>query len=848
VSDADPKIRGSSIRITVPRRFYQKNDDYRYPHDVYQPASKQVEERGIRSVTRMASHEEEAVPSKEDVQSAHLYSPQDARSDLQKRSSPEALSLDHPVESNSVTPKTETARSTAQHEEAIEEEREVKDTAKSALVPKSKSATEDHPAEMTMESDATSSHEEAISPVSTPTDGVDDVPAQIAADFSTNDGTVATIEETLMQPSPLDESLTTGHDRVESQTKAVLEGTDALAAIVRLPESDKAVEPRLMEAKRKETTEPEPSSAPASETESESEQGPDSSFLSAQELVATTEPTLVPNPEPRATNEGTDATMTSASVEVSTHPPLPKTPENSQELILSEPTVANQDTAAPVSAPATNTEDTQALTVPPDDMKSAATPPQPLVAVAKKIGPQQTASINPFGITKAQRQKEREQKKKDKKREQEEKTAKAKTEKADKTGVSSSKAASVIKNSSQVRVGSIDPFLSSSPNHPPTATTNTADSTKTPSTNEKSKGKVKLKVSPTGPSGQVSTVGGKEEIPGKQNGGTTTEVPNAVTHKVKVAPKGAKSPTEEESSVAEALLSLAQSPDHSVVVVSDRSAEIELHPGPLAKDSVNANDALTVPAVPKVKKLVPAVPEFNLHFDPNRSTITQPGTNSAKLSSSSSGASPTVEDSGKFVSCTDENQPLTVQKVMSPPRESDTLSVASSDTLHHNESAQLSPSPTADEFSTPLQTPAMPSTSEEQAQKQNKKKNKKKKKKKTAAVSDAPTPATATVSATYVPTGSVPFALIGSTAYVPTGASSSAGPSVPKTATFVDGAGNWNGDPFGGQLSHIDAIRAKANSPDNFFNRLAREKAEKDTKPPVSTCVVAYQKQIPNGM
>jgi hypothetical protein len=104
------------------------------------------------------------------------------------------------------------------------------------------------------------------------------------------------------------------------------------------------------------------------------------------------------------------------------------------------------------------------------------------------------------------------------------------------------------------------------------------------------------------------------------------------------------------------------------------------------------------------------------------------------------------------------------------------------------------------------------------------------------------------VSATYVPTGSVPFALIGSTAYVPTGASSSAGPSVPKTATFVDGAGNWNGDPFGGQLSHIDAIRAKANSPDNFFNRLAREKAEKDTKPPVSTCVVAYQKQIPNGM
>jgi hypothetical protein len=847
VNDADPKIRGALIRITVPRRFYQKNDEYRHSRHLHQLSSRQVEERANRSVTRMPSTEEEAGAPQKDAQSAHMYSSQDARSDLQKRSSPEALSLDHPVEGNSVELNTETLSPTVQHEDTVEEKHEVKDTAESTLILGPTLANKDDPVDTTIEIDASSTDEQAVKSVFNSTHIVEseDTPAQLTDD-SLLDGALATAEDSVLQPSPLGKSLTTEYDGFEPQTKVVLESTDTLAATVRLPDLDKTVEAMFMDATREETTEIEPSSVPKGETEAEGEQEPDSSFLSAQEVIATTEPILVPAAEPRVTDQETVAVKTSASTEASAAPPLHIAPETPEELILSDPVPADQDTAALVPAQASNTEETELKVAPSNDIELTTTPPQPLVTAAKKMGPQQTASINPFGITKAHRHKEREQKKKEKRRELEEKAAKAKTEKADRVGTVSYKATSLTKNNNQDRVASMIPSSSSLVDPPAmAATTDAVDSPNTPPTSDEGKGKIKPKVSFTDSFGQALPVRGQETSSGKQNGGTTTEVPNAGTHKAKVASKGMKAPTEEESSVATALLALAQSPDYdgpltpnsstefdlhhqvsteSSVNTNDGSAKVELHLESSVKDSVTADAAPTVPVTPKVKKAVPPVPKLNLHLDSARRTVPQPDTEATRPSSSSSGASVTATQLGKSVSGTDADQQLTVQKVMSPLQDSDALSVASSATLHHNESTLLSPSSIAQDYSTPLQTPVMPPASREEPPKPKKKKNKKKKKKKTAAVlgGTVPIPATDSVSA----------------ASASIGASSAAGPSVPKTATFVDGNGNWNGDPFGGQMSHIDAIRQLVTDPRSPFNETATY--QRPARDPVSTRVSTY--------
>jgi hypothetical protein len=805
----------------------------------------------------MPSTEEEAGAPQKDAQSAQMYSSQDARSDLQKRSSPEVLSLDHPVEGNSVELNTETVSPTVQHEDTVKEELEVKDTAESALILGPTLANKDDPVDTTIEIDASSTDEQAIKSVSNSTHIVEfeDTPAQLTEDSLPDDGALATAEDSVLQPSPLGKSLTTEYEGFEPQTKAVLESTDTLAATVRLPDLDKTVEAMFMDATREETTEIEPSSVPKGETEAEGEQEPDSSFLSAQEVIATTEATLVPAAEPRATDQETVAAKTSASTEASAARPLHIAPETPEELILSGPVPADQDTAALVPAQASNTEETELKVAPSNDIELTTTPPQSLVTTAKKMGPQQTASINPFGITKAHRQKEREQKKKEKRRELEEKAAKAKTEKADRVGTVSYKATSLTKNNNQDRAASMIPSSSSLVDPPAmAATTDAVDSPNTPPTSDEGKGKIKPKVSFTDSSGQALPVRGQETSSGKQNGGTTTEVPNAGTHKAKVASKGMKAPTEEESSVATALLALAQSPDYdgpltpnsstefdlhrqvsteSSVNSNDGSAKVELHLKSSVKDSVTADAAQTVPVTPKVKKVVPPVPKLNLHLDSARRTVPQPDTEATRPSSSSSGASVTATQLGKSVSGTDADQQLTVQKVMSPLQESDALSVASSATLHHNESTLLSPSSIAQDHSMPLQTPVMPPASGEEAPKPKKKKNKKKKKK-TAAVLDGPVPIPATDS---VPAASASIGA-SSAAGPSVPKTATAGPSVPKTATFVDGNGNWNGDPFGGQMSHIDAIRQLVTDPRSPFNETGTyQRPERD---PVSSCVSRY--------
>jgi hypothetical protein len=125
--------------------------------------------------------------------------------------------------------------------------------------------------------------------------------------------------------------------------------------------------------------------------------------------------------------------------------------------------------------------------------------------------------------------------------------------------------------------------------------------------------------------------------------------------------------------------------------------------------------------------------------------------------------------------------------------------------LNASEAALGSPSPTTENFYTPLQTPgAPPTTSQEQAPK-SKKKKPKKKKKPVATQEATETPIT--------PSASVSTAGFADRMFTP-GSSS-------------DEDLIYNSDPFGNQMSHIDAIRNAVNDPNTYYSTVNREMAEK---------------------
>jgi hypothetical protein len=144
-------------------------------------------------------------------------------------------------------------------------------------------------------------------------------------------------------------------------------------------------------------------------------------------------------------------------------------------------------------------------------------------------------------------------------------------------------------------------------------------------------------------------------------------------------------------------------------------------------------------------------------------------------------------------------------------RELDAVSIASSDTLHPSDSAQVSPSPTAQDFHTPLQTPAIPPIPQDSTPKPKKKKNKKKKK--PAAAVDATDSAMSATSA---------GACLGDAGTGIAVAKRNGSGSAAQTSWFLD--------PFGNQMSHIDVIRAATKNEDSYYNKVNREREEKAVK------------------
>lgn len=136
-------------------------------------------------------------------------------------------------------------------------------------------------------------------------------------------------------------------------------------------------------------------------------------------------------------------------------------------------------------------------------------------------------------------------------------------------------------------------------------------------------------------------------------------------------------------------------------------------------------------------------------------------------------------------------------------RGSITASVSSSVTLTASDVALDPTSPTAENFYTPLQTPAAPPVDfQEQLTKSKKKKSKKKKKK---PVTEEATEAPATPSVTT---------------------SGLANSNTPLSSSSDDSLA-FGSDPFGAQMSHIDAIRNTVNDPASYYSMVNRETAER---------------------
>lgn len=305
------------------------------------------------------------------------------------------------------------------------------------------------------------------------------------------------------------------------------------------------------------------------------------------------------------------------------------------------------------------------------------------------------------------------------------------------------------------------------------------------------KGKATVETSAADVSTSTAKDASKGTTSGKQTGANTANISHeigSVTQKTKMG-----------SSDISAPLSRAQSPRSGDIPVPEQTA---VQSGGAAAGSVVKAD--TVPTATKAKKAI-AIPNLKLQAPStsNRPQATQPDSTASSRVEPAKSTSTSVDHQRKPSSiipigpvyshiCTD---------IFKSIPEPDAMSAGSSATLLASEGGQPSPSPTTQAFHTPLQTPALPDAVQEQADKPKKKKKKSKKKK---------TPAAAVEAADQD--------------------SSVAGTSVAGGDTNTHSPTAELEDPFGHQMSHIDAIRAGLKNPNTYYSQVNRAMAERDAK------------------
>lgn len=409
------------------------------------------------------------------------------------------------------------------------------------------------------------------------------------------------------------------------------------------------------------------------------------------------------------------------------------------------------------------------------DQKMVETTSKPAVADAvKKSGPQQTTSLNPFAKTKAQRQKEKEQKKRDKNKKIEEKASKSKGDKPESTSSTDQQ----IQDPNSI--GSNVPAKVESTGVTSGTTEQMPIGAKSSKSKNKNKGKARDQGPPLETSGTDKTTNDAGTVSGKQLGGTITILPNktgSVTCKAEV--------TVTENQIGKDLTP-AQSPRPD----DEQAAEAAISLLSLKESSMKA---CVVPTSAKDKKTGPAA--HHLSIDPNPSLPIRSVHQSCYVSPTAASNSP-----ASFAANTS-----TVQHMP----DTDNLSVSSSNTTLNNETAinRLS-SPTSEAFFTPMQTPAFQQTMnpgvtegppivQDEASKPKKKKPKKKKKKSLV-------PATGVESSTPTVNNETSAAPVGITSDL-----------------------LWSDDPFGDQMSHIDAIRKSVNDPNSYYYQMNKELADR---------------------
>jgi hypothetical protein len=737
-------------------------------YEAQTPDTKPAEEHDIRGYTQSSSHKAERVATDAKIQTTKLqYSPQDVRSDLQKTS---VLSSDASVVSPTrLDAQTITRQSSPESNATTVREEPVQiepssDDVEAALGLESADMSKDGP-EVPPDVRGTLEEQQSFAPA--PSRGTDIVgKLSDSRDIvqSTTDDANAIVKESPSHSST-EEQTATGHAHVESQTKAPFETVEAngdgdekaLMAVKTLG----AVNDDDVQAKHIfSSTDGEDNNTPAADMKlataqelgSDDEADHDASFQSAQEVVDGTEPTAVAEAGSPTTNHGSDigtAAAVESSIEEEKSPPQPTaTDQNLQPSSVETP----QTSSIPVfTVVRIDSEDKHDTTMTKGTEIAKNITPQPSAAAMKSQGPQQTPSLNPFAKpSKSQRKKDKQQQKKKGLQ-----TAKAKVGEAYTTTGSSSSAPST---NAQPNTPMNNGTSSSSDQSQTPARPTSSDAQVPQGTNvAKGKGKAKAGAAATDNLTKETPVvegKGKEAISCNQPEGASEDITGEtgmVTHETKADQNAA---TLERQNSSNALASTSG-------VDSTEDNGDATHTLPLATastgGSVKSDDAPTAPTAPKMKKTAPAVPNLKLN--------------------AGSGLT----------------------------REPDSTSAASSDTLHPSGNApQPSPSPTAEDFHTPLQTPAATSAPQEQVAPPKKKKNKKKKKKTAAPVSaDA-----ATASAPFGKTDS-----------------SRAAPTTPNNNSDGSTEFDYSADPFGGQMSHIDAIRKAVKDPNTYYNRTNRELA-----------------------
>lgn len=363
-------------------------------------------------------------------------------------------------------------------------------------------------------------------------------------------------------------------------------------------------------------------------------------FLSASEEVDRMDANMTTSNEPeiKASTNLPDATAI-----VEHLAPSSSTPEASHEggdestepekILTAEPQLSGTESLLPGAS--TSTGPTNQATLKSD--KEAVSKKQFIAEAAKRSGPQQTASLNPFAKPKrAQRQKQKDIEKRDKRKKQEEQAAQAKVGRSN-TSDSSNISISQLKDENQTLESSL-PVANVSTDAANMIQFDTKK-TETVTSKAKSRGKGKVadsEVSKGSSAADVFTSSPSEPVGGESNNATPER--NGVVTK-----KAEESIKKEQVEGA----SFKSSPPHSPIQLPDKNGAT-----PKVETSTSPNPSLASKAnwkpPPKKGKILPAVPDINTMSTSSRSN--------AGLSSIPDASQNSLQ--GNFMSCLQFQNPL----------------------------------------------------------------------------------------------------------------------------------------------------------------------------------------------